>query len=49
MFMPPNEWFTKDQERPLLQRLAEQRQSQTPDHHDPAWMMTYWLRKGLMP
>jgi hypothetical protein len=39
---------TKAEERARLRELAEQRQSQTPEHQDPDWMTAFWLRKGLM-
>jgi hypothetical protein len=46
--MQPANQPTKAEERALLRELAEQRQSQTPEHVDPAWMTAYWLRKGLL-
>jgi hypothetical protein len=46
--MKPNTRYTKREERNLLRELAEQRQSQTPEHHDPAWMAAFWLRKAVL-
>jgi hypothetical protein len=42
--MQPANQPTKQDERALLRELAEQRQSQTPEHHDPAWMTMFWKR-----
>lgn len=39
---------TKVEERALMRELAEQRQKQTPERHDPDWVAAYWLRKGLL-
>lgn len=40
--MQPSNQPTKAEERALLRELAEQRQSQTPEHLDPAWMAAFW-------
>jgi hypothetical protein len=42
--MQPANQPTKAEERALLRELAEQRQSQTPEHQDPAWMTAFWRR-----
>jgi hypothetical protein len=49
VLVQPNEQFTKDYGRHLLQRLAERRQSQTPGRKDPEWMTAYWERIGVLP
>jgi hypothetical protein len=33
---------TKDDERSLMRKLAEQRQNQTPHRLDPTWMTAFW-------
>lgn len=40
--MQPANQPTKADERARLRELAEQRQSETPEHHDPDWLTRYW-------
>lgn len=45
--MQPVHQPTKQEQRNLMRELAEQRQRQTPERHDPNWVSLYWLARGV--
>lgn len=43
--MHRNNRYTKADERQLMEQLAKDRQQQTPDREQPAWLAQFWARR----